>query len=385
MLRKILYYFIAWRILLQIILLLSISILPLQLNFLGGGLTEYLKKPYLWAWANFDGEHYISLARDGYKALTYFYFPYYPDSIRAFARLYENTFYNYLISGILISHVSLILGLIGFYKLITIDYKEKIANDVLILLLLFPTSFFFAGVFTESLFFALIVWSFYYARKKNWILAGILGALSTATRITGLALFPALIVESLIHGKKLNISQIIGILLTPLGMIFYMIFLKIETGDYLAFFHNLETVYGPQRSSHLVLFPQVMFRYIYRIIPNLNYDYTPIVFTTFLELGSAILFALILFIGLTAGWTKFKDYKLRLSYSTYFLFGYLIPTFSGSFSSFPRYVLILFPAYILAGVFMNKINYVYKIIIYLLLVLGLSVSSSLFFRGYWLS
>ncbi|MGB6882196.1 MAG: hypothetical protein WBD86_02760, partial [Microgenomates group bacterium] len=70
--------FVFWRVLLFLFLFLAIGIVPLQQNFLGGGLSSYLRSPYLWAWGNFDGEHYLSIAFKGYQPLTYFFFPVYP-------------------------------------------------------------------------------------------------------------------------------------------------------------------------------------------------------------------------------------------------------------------------------------------------------------------
>ncbi len=376
--------------LLQIVLLLSIKILPLQLNFLGGGLDNYLQKPYLWAWANFDGEHYISIARDGYQSLTYFYFPVYPKLIQIIAKEFNNTMYDYLFSGLLISHISLFLGLIGLVKLIRIDYSEKIAFTAITLLLLFPTSFYFGSVFTESLFFALIVWSFYFARKGNFLMAGILGGVSTATRITGLAVFPALLAEYFLNSSRsiklkksvlqtdisTNLIAIAKIMLVLLGMITYMYYLHLKTGDALAFFHNLNAVYGPQRSDSLVILPQVFYRYIFKVLPNLNFHYFPNVFTYFLEISTGTIFLI---------FTIILIMKRRISEGIYTLFAYLLPTLSGSFSSFPRYSLILFPAFILSAIYLNKIPRIYSYIVYTVLFVGLVISVSLFGRGYWIS
>src|SRR3972149_3685262 len=66
--------FLGWRVLLLGFVFLAASFFPLQKLFLGGGIENYLKNPYFWSWINFDGEHYLSLALQGYLPLTYFYF-----------------------------------------------------------------------------------------------------------------------------------------------------------------------------------------------------------------------------------------------------------------------------------------------------------------------
>jgi hypothetical protein len=89
----------------------------------------------------------------------------------------------------------------------------------------------------------------------------------------------------------------------------------------------------------------------------------------------------IVFLGLAAA----SFFKLRLSYAFYLAIGYIIPTLSGSFSSLHRYVLILFPAFILSALWLSKRKKWIKAIVFLILVLGLLVATSLFVAGYWVA
>lgn len=353
--------------------------LPVQINFLGGGLYNYLQSPYLWAWANFDGEHYLFIAQSGYQALTYFFFPLYPKIVGLMGNAWEVGLVGYLYSGLIISNFAFLVGLFGITKLVRLDYSENVVKLTLTLLLLFPTAFYFGAVYTEGIFFALIVWSFYYARTGNWAMAGLLGAAATGTRITGLALFPALIAEYYFVRKCKDIRDIISILLTPLGTFLYMVYLHFKAGDYLAFFHNLTVVYGEQRSGQLILLPRVFYRYFWKILPNLNYSYIPVIFTTYLELFSALLIGVLIYLGIAG--TK----KMRESYLVFSVFAYLIPTFSGSFSSFPRYVLIIFPVFILAAAYLDKMNKLVRYSIFILSLLLQAIATALFIRGYWVS
>ncbi len=371
--------FAAWRLVLSIFLYFSSLWLPLQKDFLGGGINTYLSSPQLWAWLNFDGEHYLAIAREGYKPLSYFFFPLYPVLIRFIS--FSNLSHPLAISGLLISHFSILIALIGLWKIIKLDFNSKVARTTLILLLLFPTSFYFASYYTESLFLALVVWSFYFARTQNWLLAGTLGALASATRIVGIFLLPALIVEYYLQNKKnfpsKNIKKIFSffaVLLIPLGIFSYMYFLYHKTGDPLIFKKNLE-IYGEQRSSNLIILPQVFYRYIFKILPSLN-TYWPMTFTILLEFTLASLFLLLSVIGF---------YRLRPSYWIFLIGGYLAPTFSGSFSSMSRYVLVLFPGFILLSFLVLRLPKSVQTILLALSFTCLAVTSSLFFRGYWVS
>jgi len=332
--------FLIWRILIFIPIFLAPYFVELQNKFLGGEKENYLSNPYLWSWANFDGEHYLSIARKGYEGGEQAFFPLYP--------LLINFFGGGVLSAILISNVSFLIALIGLYKLIKLDYPEKIAKLSIILLLVFPTSFYFASVYTESLFLALVVWSFYLFRKQKYISGIILGSLSSLTRVIGII---------------------------PLGVLGYMGYSKYMWNDYLAFFHVAKN-FGEQRSDHLILLPQVFFRYFAKIIPNITWSYPPIVFTTLLEIGSAILFLIVIL---------FSFKKIRIEYWLFLTLGYLIPTLSGSFSSLPRYVVVLFPAFIIMAIWLERVNKYLRLGIYLSLVIIAVIAQMLFIRGYFVS
>jgi len=371
--------FVGWRISLFLFSLLAVNLIQNQSIFLGGGLHNYLSNPYFWGWLNFDGEHYLAIAQYGYRSLTYFYFPLFPILVRLVVFLYKSNTLILAIGGLLLNHLFLLIGLMGFWKLIKLDSTYDV-KTVILLLLLFPTSFFFASYYTEGIFFALSVWAFFFARKKIWWAAGLLGILSTFTRLIGIALFPAMIAEYSFSGSKkfrsVSINKnIIFLLLIPLGLFTYMLFVKYKTGDPFEFLHSVE-IFGSQRAAGFILLPQVFYRYLFKILPNINYEYFPAVFTTFLELLTASTFLLLVIVSF---------FKLRLSYALYSAIVYLIPTFSGSFSSFPRYVLVIFPVFILSAIYFTKLSRGIQVLISLLLLTTLGIATALFVRGYWVS
>lgn len=366
--------FLLWKLFLYFILHFSLNILPLQFNFLGGGLENYLNKPNFWAWSNFDGEHYLSIAKVGYGFGEQAFFPLYPLLINLFS-FSSKDISKLAFTGLAISNVSFFLGLLGFYKLVKIDFSENIAKTAIILLLLFPTSFYFASVYTEGLFLSFSVWSLYFLRKNKWFWACILAGLAAATRVTGIILLPVLIIELWSSRIKVKFSRYYYLLLIPLGLFIYMFYLKLNYNDPLAFIHSL-SIFGEQRSTHAVLLPQVFYRYIFKILPNINYSYFPQVFTTYLEFITATTFLFI---------SAVSFFKLRLSYAVFMILGYLLGGISGSFSSLPRYVAVLFPVYILFSIYLLKMPRVLRILTISCLIILLVISGSLFFRAYWLS
>ena len=77
---KILLIFLTWRFILVLILFLAVYFAPLGYKdrFLGGGSENFRLAPELFSWANFDGEHYLSIAIFGYKGLQQAFFPVFP-------------------------------------------------------------------------------------------------------------------------------------------------------------------------------------------------------------------------------------------------------------------------------------------------------------------
>ena len=223
--------FLLWRIFITLFALIGVLSLPVGSPFLGGEAGAYSKAPLLWGWANFDGAHYWGIAKRGYVQFEQAFFPVYPLLVRVGAKFLGNL----LFSGLIISHLAFFTVLYLFYYLIRLDFKKPVARLALVLFLFFPTSFYFGSFYTESFFLALILASFYAARKKSWFWAGILGALASATRLVGVFLLPALVVEYYLQAKKkkikLRLKDFFSLLLIPLGLAIYMFYLWRTTGD----------------------------------------------------------------------------------------------------------------------------------------------------------
>lgn len=375
---KIILLFLSWRLFLFVVLIFAVHYVSLGSTdrFLGGGPFNYQIAPEIFSWANFDGEHYLSIAIFGYKEFEQAFFPVYPLLISFLAKHFSYDFFSLLLSstlaGLLISSLSFIGALIILFKLISIDFPKKVAFATILVYLLFPTSFFFGSVYNESLFLLLSVSSFYFARKKKWVLASLFGFIASATRVFGFLLFPALIIEAYQQREKL--SRVAWIILIPLGLVLYMAYQYLTVGDPLAFY-NLQERIGEQHQKGIILLPQVYFRYL-KILLSVN-SAQPIYQTVILEFVVGILFFLLPVYG------YFK--KIRLSYLVYAMLGFLLPTIQGSFSSLPRYILILFPSFIIIGLWVTNLQKLIKLVVLFSLGLMLLLETTLFLRGYWVA
>lgn len=364
---------IIWKVLLFFIAIWSYEAFPLySLNYLGGGFSNYISKYYIFPWANFDGEHFISIAYFGYQELQQAFFPLYPKLIALGLFFYGRTLEMGAKVGYVISAITFPIALIFFYKLIKLDYSKKFALGVIVILLLYPASFYFNAIYSESLFLMLITLSFYFFRKERYLWASFFGFFASLTRVFGVLLFISFLIE--IYLFKIPLKKVFWVLLIPAGLGFYMLYLYLSIGDPLAFY-NLQLVVGEQHQRGVVLFPQVVYRYL-KIILSLGV-LTPLLTTIFLELAIGLIFFMLPIIG------YFK--KVRLSYLFFAFFGYLLPTVQGSFSSLPRYVLVLFPSFIIIGLVIKQLPGWFKIVLCFLSAILLMIESAFFLRGYWVA
>lgn len=371
---QIILLFLAWRVVLLVFAFLGVALLPLRgRDFLGGGLQNYLINPLFWGWSNFDGEHYLLIAQNGYLTFKQAFFPFYPLLISYLSGFSKEPFLL-AITAFLISNFTFLFSLFFLWKLVRLDYSRKIASLSILAILVFPTSFYFGAVYTESLFLFLTLGAFYAARKDRWIMAGVLGMLASATRVIGILLLPALLFEWWDKRKqgKAGLPELLFLLLVPLGLLSYMLFLKETTGDPFAFY-NLQVLSGEQRSTTLIPLYQVFWRYakmLWEIAPNFIY------LTIFIELLAGIFGILLLVLGYLK--------RMRPSYLCFGFLSYLLPTLSGSFSSMPRYLVVIFPIFIALAIFISR-NRLLRFGILAALIVLLAIETMLFIRGYWVA
>ena len=381
MIKKIVLLFLFWRLILFIPLILSKAFIPYRqgypytspLYFLENEnsiISHYLLSP----WANFDGVYYLLIAANGYTVNAGF-FPLLPLLIHVassiFGSVHAFDIEQYFLSLILVS-LFFLISLIIIYKLVRLDFNNNIAMLTILAILVFPTSFFFASIYSESLFLLLSLSSFYFARKRNWLLASITGSLLTATRLVGVAIIPALILEFIKEEKTLLKPKGLLLLFTPLGIAVYMLFNFLKWGDIFYFIQAQGSFLNNRSVTEPILIPQTIYRYI-KILTSVSLSHYEW-WIALLEISTFMFVAFMLFVA----WKK----RLRLSYITFALICFFIPTLSGTFTGLPRYVLVLFPIFITLALIKSKLVKIsYAITCFVLLF----VLFMLFSRGYYIA
>lgn len=148
------------------------------------------------AWNRWDAPHYLYLAQNWYTNVGdernfIVFFPLYPLLLKPLIALNLNPVFL----GILISTTLFIAGIYLFYKLVSLEYSEKIAERAVIALSIFPTTYFFNSPYTESLFLFVFSAAMLAAARNKWGLAGVFGGLGVITRPFGILILPALFTE----------------------------------------------------------------------------------------------------------------------------------------------------------------------------------------------
>jgi hypothetical protein len=152
---------------------------------------DQFSRLYINVWKRWDTDWYLKIAAFGYDSAdgTVSYLPLYPWLIGRLGTLTG----NYLLSALLASNFSALAVFILFYEVARVEGLTSGQSGFVVLsLALFPSAFFLFAAYTDSLFLALALSSWLAARKKHWVLAGLLAGFATLTRLQGALLMPIL-------------------------------------------------------------------------------------------------------------------------------------------------------------------------------------------------
>jgi hypothetical protein len=295
------------------------------------GVAQRLGRAMLYA----DGLWYANIARDGYERQpfdasaqhTWAFFPLYPLMLRAASKLTG----EYALTGSFLSNIFLLLALILTHQTVrAFGYDESAADRTIFYMAAFPTSYFFSLPVTESLFLLLTVGCFLAARRGQWWLAGILGALATATRPTGILIMPGLLVQywQTHRGENFWRKELLALLPVPLGLLAFMFFLRETTGDALAFL-KVQAAWGHRAGFFL----RPLFDYLTNPLEvSVRWDFR------LLNFAAAVT-------TLACGIILAKRRQWSLSFYT--LLCIIVPLSALALQSISRYALTVFPIFII--------------------------------------
>ena len=345
--------------------------------------------PYLaWVWGNFDGMVFMLVAKSGYSAEQLPFFPLFPLTVRAVSSLGI----PHLYAGLIVSTVCFVTSLFIIQKILKIEKLSRLFWPMLMLMLAYPTAFFYASVYNDSLFLLLATATVWLAREKRWVLASLAGGAASLARLNGVALLGVVAVEYLLTlepkliewklsslwsgvKKALNPqgwwnSKVFFALLIPLAFVGYLAWIQFKFGDWHLFFDGVAVWHRNKLTFPL----QTFWRYVKILFftPNFTFTYT----IAWLEAIATGLYLLVL------GWSWGK---IRPSYWAFMLFHLLIPTVTGTLQGMPRYGLHIFPLFVSLALFFEK-KPRWLQMTWFVISIGLQVFFLSFFtRGYFVS
>lgn len=307
---------------------------------------------FKWIWNKWDAPHYLDIAKnwyqnDGDERFFIVFYPLYPLLIK----LLHLVIGDYFVCGIIISNVFLILSCIYLYKIVILDFDEKIALNSIKYLLIFPYSFFLGIAYPESLFICLSIVTFYQMRKNKWFSACLFAFFATLSRPFGILLLIPLGIELLLLIKRERIklreffAKITFLLLIPLAQFIYLFINKLITGSYFTYLKYLEEHWH----CKLGFWADVL-----KVVFNYSVSAKP---TDRICLWLPQLF--FIFVAIVLIFYSFK--KLRIPYTSY-MFAYLLLLTSHTWLlSAPRYIMGIFPIYVLLAIMSknSKLDFIF--------------------------
>jgi Gpi18-like mannosyltransferase len=323
-----------------------------------------------------DAPHYVDLAKNWYNtnpsadAYNFIvFFPLYPILIRA------NTFnFDYAnLSALIVSNVCSIVAFLYLYKLTKLEFSDSVAQKTVIFLSIFPTAYFLTAPYTEGLFFATVIASFYYARLGKWFFAGVLSMLAALSRLGGLFMVPVLLLEYL-HQKGWKLRQVDArIFWASIGIAGFLIYLGINyqvTGNAFMFM-EIEKTHWYNTLNPVEGLNQAIYWIFNRSFPeSFTIGLSPIIFAVFgllATVGAAVA---------AVGKTRFRP-----SYVLYMLLTWMLAVSTSWWVSVPRYVMAMFPMFILFGVVSKR--KIVTLTIASVFLAGLCFYTALFALHWW--
>ncbi|NHC16578.1 mannosyltransferase family protein, partial [Motilibacter deserti] len=190
-------------------------------HFAEGPLGSYLQR-----WAQWDWHHFEFIARNGYDSRfdpnIEAFFPGLPLVLRAV----HTVGVDYVLAGLLVSFVAGAFGAVALARLAELDGPRGAGERAVLLLTLSPAAVFLAAGYAEALFLGCALPAWLCARRGHWWAAGLLAALASTTRVSGVFLAVALVVQFAVGPLRRDWRQAPALVLPFLPVLGYMAYLR---------------------------------------------------------------------------------------------------------------------------------------------------------------
>jgi len=331
---------------------------------------------FLDGWTRWDAQWYAHIARDGHTNSSLDassqtdtgHFPLYPWTVRAVSWLTHDVY----VAGILVSNISFVLAGLLLFRLIEAKFGTALARRTIILWSVWPFSYTFSAMYTESLFMLCVAAAFTAGESRRWWLASTFAALAGFTRLVGSVTGVAIAAMYLRAGNEREKWIDKNALWLPLGfagVIGFAGLLWAWFGDPLLFIK----VHAAAGWGDFNSFDEL--KRVFRLWVNTHFGQiasgnVPLVHT--LHILSMALAAVLCIIGL---------WRLPIAWSVWLILTVAISYYR--WGCFGRHFSTCWPAFVVAAMLL-KSKPAYDTAIYLCVIL-LAVLTIMFTQGYWVA
>jgi Gpi18-like mannosyltransferase len=336
---------------------------------------------------HWDSGWYIAIAKNGYTNFRQTaFFPMYPFLMRV---VHDCTNISYAAAGVVISFASLIFALFFFAAYVrNVFHSTRVAVVSMLLLACFPTAYYFDAIYTESVFLFFTFAGLYAASCNRFWLAGICVGLATLTRNTGIFESFILLFEY-IRYKDMNLRfwsrswwsridrNVLGILIPTFMFAVFCLIEKRLTGQFFPFLQAEKTfsrTFMPSWNTFVLTYSMIF------KAKGWSREYYCIEFFSYL-LMVVMLFLHIKYLKKSWIFTGWLLYFIAVLWATT---SQPCPNIQDYVVSFPRYALMLFPAFVFAADLIKRQIWLCVVVLAVSSIFLVKLSG-IFFIGKWIA
>lgn len=206
---------------------------------------HYLQESFMEAQSAWDSEYYLAIAINGYEdpfvdrvgdqiestggtfwpfiaqgvtttvrpglPLSYAFFPFYPLMMRLLSWPLSvfgmNPIATGTLAGVIVSTVGTLFAMLALFDLAKDELGEAGGIRAAFYMIIFPSGFFLAQVYTEGLFVGLAFTSLAFLKKRNYLWASIFAVLATFTRAAGMLLVVPLLLTWIRENEWMDLDM----------------------------------------------------------------------------------------------------------------------------------------------------------------------------------
>jgi hypothetical protein len=288
-----------------------------------------------------DGQIYLYVSEAGYAPEQFqdIQFPLYPALIRLATPLFSG---NSVVAALVVSNLASLIAFVLLFDLVAEHLDASTARRTLVVAVAFPTAFFFCLVYSEAVFLLLVVLFFRFLLHGQLGRAAIPAALLPLARSPGVLIALPFAAYYLQRVRPLVSTRALWPASPVLGLLVYFGIMYAATGNPLEMARMAE-LNGSGFSAGALLHPLRVFSQ-FAGQPLQIHGYTNSILDRAFFLGFLALLAPI-----------FR--RLPLPFALYALAMGTISVLGGSFEYYTRYVLVVFPVFIVLAQLLARDNW----------------------------